>query len=306
MKLSIVIPAYNEMESLPVLFQEIDAALRPTGIMFEVIFIDDGSTDGTFFQIKEMHRKDNRVHGIRFRTNCGKASALSAGFQAAQGAIIITMDGDLQDDPKEIPRFLEKIGEGFDLVSGWKNQRVDSFIKNKTSLLFNSVTNRISKVYLHDFNCGFKAYRSEIAKSLSLHGELRRYVPVLVAAEGFTVTELPIHHRKRSFGTTKYGARRFINGYLDLITVLLVTKYRTKPLHFFGYASLQLMFGGLLLTLVLTWLAYSFGHLSSITLLWFATFTELFCASMTLLGFGLLGELFVLEYPHQMYIAEQC
>jgi len=256
-QLSIVIPAYNEAESIEKLFEEIVAVLSDLDLTYEIVFVDDGSRDGTHAVVETLHlMNQGRVKVIEFQANFGKAAALKAGFEHASGDVIVTMDADLQDVPAEIPKFIEKINEGHDLVSGWKEDRKDPFIKNKTSILFNAVTRYISKVNLHDFNCGFKAYRKEVAKGLNLYGELHRYIPVIAGAQGYRVAEIPVHHRKREFGKTKYGPIRFIHGFLDLLTVIFITRYRVRPLHLFGYLGLGFFSAGFLIAIYLTALKF--------------------------------------------------
>lgn len=251
-KLSLVIPVYNEAENIKPLYREIISILRPLAVDFEIIFVNDGSRDATQTEIESLFKEDpRRVRGIKFRNNFGKAAALHAGFKLAAGDFIATLDGDLQDDPRELPKFLEKINEGYDLVSGWKMHRKDSFIKNNTSKIFNFATNLISKTKLHDFNCGFKMYRANAAKGLNLYGELHRYIPVIIASQGFLVTEMPVEHRQRQFGKTKYGSIRFIHGLFDLLTVLFITRFRSRPLHLFGYLGLGFLGVGFVIGLYL-------------------------------------------------------
>lgn len=260
--ISIIIPVFNEDKNIEPLYNEIVSVLETIGGDFEIIFVNDGSSDATQEVISRLFEKDKEhIKEIQFLTQFGKAAALHAGFQMAKGEVIFTMDGDIQDDPAEIPRFLTKLAEGYDLVSGWKQYRKDSFLKNKTSKIFNAVTNYISKVKLHDFNCGFKAYRAEVAKGLNLYGELHRYIPVLVAARGYKVTEISIHHRKRRNGKSKYGLLRFIHGGLDIVTVMFITKFHARPLHFFGYVGLGFFSVGFLIGVYLTYLKF-FGHQS--------------------------------------------
>lgn len=238
--ISIIVPTYNEEESLTVLHKEITEAVSKLGLEYEIIFVNDGSGDSTQSVLEGLHQDDrDHVKIIQFRTNFGKAAALRAGFEAAKGDLIAQLDADLQDNPAELIGFVQKINEGYDLVVGWKQNRRDTFIKNKTSKIFNGATNRISKAKLHDHNCGFKIYRSEVIKNVCLYGELHRYVAVLASAKGFRVTEVPIEHRKRKFGKTKYGPTRFIKGFLDLLTVVFITKFQSRPLHFFGYIGLS-------------------------------------------------------------------
>lgn len=258
--ISIVIPVFNEAENIKPLYEEIVPVLKALNRDFEIIFVNDGSRDKTQEETENIFERDPKhVRGIQFRNNFGKAAALHAGFQLAKGEIIITLDGDLQDDPHELPKFLTKINEGYDLVSGWKNNRKDSFVKNSTSKIFNAATTCISKAKLHDFNCGFKAYRVEVAKGLNLYGELHRYIPVIAAAQGYRVTEVRVEHRKRKVGRSKYNGLRFIHGFLDLITVLFITRFRARPLHLFGYLGLGSFSLGFLFALYLTWVKF-FGH----------------------------------------------
>lgn len=235
---SIVIPVANEAESLPSLFAEIDAALKPIPRTFEVIFVDDGSTDSSWSFIQNQSRANSRYRGIRFRRNFGKAPALAAGFHNSKSKIIFTIDADLQDDPAEIPRFLAAIDSGLDVVSGWKKIRHDPWHKVFPSRVFNAVVSRVTGVPLHDHNCGFKAYRAEVLREVQLYGELHRFVPVLAAARGFKVGEIVIHHRPRRFGASHYGMRRFIKGFLDLVTVRFLTVFNRRPQHAFGSIGL--------------------------------------------------------------------
>ena len=245
-KISIVIPLYNERESLEELHRQIGDVLNADGGSHEIIFVDDGSTDGSFDILTGLRDRDERVRIIRFKTNCGKAAALQAGFDAAKGECIITMDADLQDDPAEIPNLVAAIGGGLDMVSGWKKDRRDPLSKTLPSKLFNAAVRFISGLELHDFNCGLKAYRREVVESLRIYGELHRYIPVLAKFNGFQVGEIAVHHRPRKFGRSKYGLKRFVSGFLDLLTVILLTRYTSKPLHLFGSAGLALcVLGGL-------------------------------------------------------------
>lgn len=232
--LSLVIPVYNERESLPALHSEIAevAAKLPEDV--EVVFVDDGSKDGSWEVIRELSSKDRRVRGIKFRRNFGKAAALAAGFSTARGSIIITMDADLQDDPHEIPNFLTQLQNGLDVVSGWKKVRHDPWHKVFPSRVFNAFLSTLTGVHLHDHNCGMKAYRAEVFRELHLYGEMHRFVPVLAFARGYRVGELVIQHRARKFGSSKYGWKRFIKGSLDVITVRLLTGFGRRPQHLIG------------------------------------------------------------------------
>jgi glycosyltransferase involved in cell wall biosynthesis len=232
--LSLVIPLYNEAESLDELYAALTAVLRPRADRYEVIYVDDGSTDGSFDRLKALRDADPRVKVVRLRCNQGKSVALVAGFREARGEMIVTMDADLQDDPMEIPRLLERLEEGYDLVSGWKVDRQDPWSRRVLSRLFNAVTSRVTGVNLHDLNCGFKAYRRAVIAELRLQGDLYRFIPVLAGWRGFRIAEVEIRHHPRRYGRSKYGAGRITRGFFDLLTVLLLTRYTARPLHLFG------------------------------------------------------------------------
>ncbi|MGL6097762.1 MAG: glycosyltransferase family 2 protein, partial [Fimbriiglobus sp.] len=236
--ISLVIPVYNERESLPALLAEIDEAVRPLARRVEVIFVDDGSRDGSWDVVRDLATKDARVSGIRFRRNFGKAAALQAGFARAAGGVVFTLDADLQDDPHEIPRFLGHLDAGFDVVSGWKKIRHDPWHKVFPSRVFNGMLSIVTGVKLHDHNCGFKAYRGEVTRDVRLYGELHRFVPVLAAAKGYAVGELIVQHRARKFGHSKFGARRFVKGFLDLVSVRFTTEFGQRPMHLLGTVAL--------------------------------------------------------------------
>lgn len=240
--ISLVIPVYNERDSLPQLLAEIAAVAKTLPAAVEVVFVDDGSTDDSWQVVKTLAETDDRVRGVHFRSNFGKAAALQAGFTAARGGIVFTLDADLQDDPQEIPRFLDALAAGNDVVSGWKKVRHDPWHKVFPSRVFNGLVSRVTGVKLHDHNCGFKAYRGEVLKELRLYGELHRFVPVLAAARGFRVGELVVHHRARQFGRSKFGWQRFVKGFLDLLSVRFTTAYGHRPLHSLG--TLALLVGG--------------------------------------------------------------
>jgi glycosyltransferase involved in cell wall biosynthesis len=254
--ISIVIPVYNEKDSLPLLFGEIVEVARREKLDLEVIFVDDGSRDGSWAAITDLACQDPRVHGIRFRRNFGKAAALAAGFHAAHGDLILTLDADLQDDPKEIPRFLLALADDLDVVSGWKYVRHDPWHKVLPSRVFNAMVSGLTGVHLHDHNCGMKCYRAAVVREVRLYGELHRYIPVLAAARGFRVGEIRIDHRPRLFGHSKYGLRRFVKGFLDLLTVKFLTGFGQRPQHFLGTVGLVCFFLGALgmLWLTFTWL----------------------------------------------------
>ncbi|MCK5491129.1 MAG: glycosyltransferase family 2 protein [Candidatus Pacebacteria bacterium] len=292
-EISIVIPAYNESENLPFLCAEIKQVLNDITDNYEIIIVNDGSSDKTQEAIEKLFSNDNRhIIGINFRSNLGKATALKAGFTEARGKIIFTMDADLQDDPKEIPNFLTKIEKDYDLVSGWKKDRKDSFIKNTSSKFFNFITSRLSRVKLHDFNCGFKAYKSEVAKNLDLYGQLHRYIPVMARNQGYKIGEIPVHHRKRKFGKSKYGPIRFINGFLDLLTVMMLTKYFKRPAHFFGGIGSVALSIGAIIGLYITFLRLSTGSIQGRLPLFIAGIL-LIMVGVQLISLGLIGEMFV-------------
>lgn len=236
MDLSIVIPLVNEVGSLPILTERLHGVMGTMGVSYEILLVDDGSTDGSWAAIRKLHTIDQRVKGIRFGRNYGKSPALNEGFRAAQGDVVITMDADLQDDPEEVPELYRMVREdGFDLVSGWKKKRYDPLSKTLPTKLFNWTTRRASGVMLHDFNCGLKAYRKEVVKSIEVFGEMHRYIPFIAKKEGFGhIGEKVVKHHPRQYGKTKFGFDRFINGFLDLLTIIFVFRFGRKPMHFFG------------------------------------------------------------------------
>ncbi len=263
MDLSIIIPLYNEEGSLEELIGQIFQAINKTGLVYEICFIDDGSTDNSLQKLKQLCQDYSILKILSFRKNYGKSAALSEGFKLASGKIIITMDADLQDDPAEIPNLIDKINTGYDLVSGWKKKRFDPLGKTLPSKFFNFITARLTGIKIHDFNCGLKAYRREVIKEIPVYGSLHRYLPVLAHWKGFAVGEVVVQHHPRKYGVTKYGIRRFFDGFFDLFTVLFLTRYRQKPLHlfgFFGLASLSLGFIISLYLSVLWFMGYGIGH----------------------------------------------
>jgi glycosyltransferase involved in cell wall biosynthesis len=240
--ISIVIPLKDEESSLSLLNDKLVSVLNNENTPYELIFIDDGSTDGSWTILEMLTNKyPDKIKAIKFRKNFGKACALTAGFSEACGDIVLTMDADLQDDPEEIPNFLRKLDEGYDLVSGWKEKRDDPISKTFPSKIFNKVTGWLSGLKLHDFNCGFKAYKKEVLGHIQIYGELHRYIPVLAHDLGYKVAELPVKHHPRKYGRSKYGIERYIRGFLDLLTVLTITKFFQRPGHFFG--GLGVFFG---------------------------------------------------------------
>jgi glycosyltransferase involved in cell wall biosynthesis len=248
---SVVIPVYNERESVRPLAGEVLHALRALGRQSEIVFVDDGSTDGTSEILADLAAAEPEIIIVRLRRNFGKAAALMAGFREARGDAIVTMDGDLQDDPAEIPRLLAELEAGADLVSGWKRDRKDPLGKRAASRVFNSVTARMSGIGLHDLNCGFKAYRAEVVESLALVGDQYRYIPVLAADEGFRVSELPVNHRPRRYGRSKYGLERYLRGFLDLLTILFIGRFRQRPMHLFGGLGMLFIAAGVAICLYL-------------------------------------------------------
>ena len=238
--ISIVIPLHNEERSIPLLYEELQAALEPLEREWEAVFVDDGSVDGSFAALTRLHARYDNVRVVRLRRNFGKATALATGFDQARGEIVVTIDADLQDDPAEIPRLLVKLDEGFDLVSGWKTRRRDPLRRRIPSRIFNWVTGRVSGLRLHDMNCGLKAYRADVVHGMRLYGELHRFIPVLAQYRGFRVAELPVNHRPREHGRSRYGVERYLRGFLDLLTVSFIGRYRHRPLHLFGGLGLTL------------------------------------------------------------------
>ncbi len=254
MNISIVIPLLNEEESLNELYHWIASVMQSNGFLYELIFIDDGSTDDSWKIIETLSEENEEVKGIRFQKNYGKSQALHAGFAMAKGDVIITMDADLQDNPEEIPKLYKMITEeDFDLVSGWKKKRYDSVIsKNMPSKLFNYAARKTSGVKLHDFNCGLKAYKRDVVKSIEVTGEMHRYIPVLAKNAGFSnISEKPVLHQARKYGTTKFGAERFIRGFLDLITIWFLSRFGKRPMHLFGAWGAIMLIIGFFLTLYL-------------------------------------------------------
>ncbi|MGB4309412.1 MAG: glycosyltransferase family 2 protein [Candidatus Cloacimonadaceae bacterium] len=293
MRISFVIPALNEQDSLQQLTAEIQDHC-PTQD-HEIIYIDDGSTDESFKIMGELAAKDERIKVVRFRRNFGKAAALQKGFSVADGEIVFTLDADLQDDPSEIPAFLAKLDEGYDLVSGWKQKRKDPWHKRWPSKLYNWVTARTFGLKLKDYNCGFKAYRKSLVKELVLYGEMHRYIPVLAHSMGYKVGQIPVHHRARKFGKSKYGTERYLRGLFDLLTVRMVTHYSKSPLYLFGRWGLVSTLLGLVIS----------GYLAALKIFWGVPLSNrplLFLGILLILGglqfasLGLISELIVNKF----------
>jgi glycosyltransferase involved in cell wall biosynthesis len=256
-EVSVILPVLDEVESLGVLHRELTEVLQRLGRPYEIVFVDDGSRDGSFERIEKLRLEDPRVRGLQLRRNFGKAAALAVGFREAKGDVIVTLDADLQDDPAEVPKLLARLEDGFDLVSGWKQDRQDPRSKTWPSRLFNWVTGLLTGIRLHDFNSGFKIYRREVVEELRLYGELHRFIPALAAWRGFQVTEVPVRHRARRYGRSKFGSARLWRGFLDLLTVLFLTRYTRRPLHLFGGLGLIAWTVGFAVNLYLTgiWLS---------------------------------------------------
>lgn len=288
--LSLVIPVYNEADSLAPLVAEIDEALAAYATPHEIVFVDDGSTDGSFAVLKELAEARDDVRVVKLRRNFGKAAALSHGFAAARGDLLVTMDGDRQDDPAEIPNLVAPLTDGYDLVSGWKQRRQDPLNKTLPSRFFNWTVRRASGIPLHDFNCGLKSYRRDVVDTISVYGELHRYIPVVAAQAGFRVTEVKVSHRRRTAGRSKYGWQRYMRGYLDLLTVMFLGRYQHRPQHLFGGIGTLLIAIGVLVELYLTIDKLAFGNpIGQRPLLLLGAL--LIIVGVQLLSLGLIGEL---------------
>ncbi len=299
MDLSIVVPLYNEEESLPELCDWINRVLTSNKLSYEVILVDDGSRDGSWAVIKELKQKYNQVRGIQFRRNYGKSAALHTGFSKAMGEVVITMDADLQDSPEEIPEMHRMIvEEGYDVVSGWKKKRFDPFLRKRVpTKLFNWAARRVSGISLHDFNCGLKAYRLNVARSVEVYGDMHRYIPVLAKGNGFSmIGEKVVQHQERKYGVTKFGMSRFVNGFLDLLTVSFLTRFGKKPMHLFGLlGTLMFMLGfGIALYLGIDKLVALLKHipqrLIADSAIFYIALTSMIIGSFLFIG-GFLGEL---------------
>lgn len=287
--LSIIVPALDEAESLPGLIDEIEAACAPLTVDWELLVVDDGSTDGTQGLITELGRARPWLRLVRLRRNLGKSAALAAGFEWARGDRIVTLDGDGQDDPAEIPKLLARLEEGADLVSGWKVDRNDPSEKRGASKVFNRVTARASGLPLHDFNCGLKAYRSECARSIELFGERHRFIPLLAVQRGWRVAEVPVHHRARRFGESKFGSERYLRGMLDLGTMLFLGRYQHRPMHLFGGLGLATILIGLVTCAYLTVVKLGGEAIGGRPLLLFGVLCIV--VGVQLIGIGLIGEM---------------
>ena len=296
--ISVVVPLLNEEHSLEALYQQITDALETEGQPFEVIFVDDGSTDGSFGVLSQLNAETTNVVVVHLRRNFGKAAALQAGFLEAQGDVVVTIDADLQDDPGEIPQLLAKLDEGFDLVSGWKTRRNDPLTRRLFSRLFNWATTVVSGVRLHDVNCGLKAYRAEVLRGMRLYGELHRFIPILASYRGYRVAEIPVNHRAREHGQSRYGPERYLRGFFDLLSVTFMGRYRHRPLHLFGGIGLLMGAVGFVILLYLTVLWFwgeGIGHRPLLTL-----GVLLMVVGLQLVSLGLLSELITSQHEERL------
>ena len=296
LELSIVIPLYNEADNIEPLYADVTAALAEVGKSYEVIVVDDGSKDGSFARLADVHARDGRWRSIRFRRNFGQAAGFAAGFDAAMGDVVITLDADLQNDPRDIPKLLAKLDEGFDVVSGWRADRKEPFLSRRLpSMMANRMISGSTGVILHDYGCSLKAYRNEVVKGIRLYGELHRFIPALASWMGVEVAEVPVNDRKRQFGTSKYGISRTFRVFLDLITVRFFLGYSTRPLHVFGAAGLVAGGLGLLIGLYLTFVKLALGQdIGSRPLLLLAVLLVLLGVQMV--SMGLLAEMITRTY----------
>jgi glycosyltransferase involved in cell wall biosynthesis len=294
--LSVVIPLYNEAENVELLYGELSAALDQIGRSYEVVVVDDGSTDDSFARLREIHQRDSRWRIVRFRRNFGQAAGFAAGFAAARGEVVVTSDADLQNDPRDIGRLLAKLDEGYDIVSGWRTERKEPFLSRRLpSMTANRMISGTTGVVLHDYGCSLKAYRSEVAKSVRLYGELHRFIPALASWMGVRVAEVPVNDRKRRFGKSKYGISRTFRVFLDLITVRFMLSYSTRPLHVFGGLGLASAGVGFLIGLYLTLLKFAFGQdIGTRPLLSLAVL--LVVLGVQLMSMGLLAEMVTRTY----------
>lgn len=300
-KISIVIPAYNEEESIEELYKQCLNSLKKCfeekkASDYEIWFINDGSTDGTKEIIKRIINKDNKVHLISFRKNFGKSPALDAAFHKVSGDLVFTLDADLQDDPKEFSRFIDKIDEGYDMVVGWKYDRQDPMEKKLPSLIFNKVTSKMSGINLHDFDCGFKCIRREVVKSIDVYGELHRYIPVLAYRKGFKISEITVTHHKRQFGKSKYGIERYMRGALDSLTVMFLLKYSDRPMYLFGKAGLYFSLIGFTVFFIMSLLGLYKNNKTFLNLMVIFIITGVYLISL-----GLLANLIVENFWKNRY-----
>lgn len=296
--LSVVVPLLNEAATLGELYRELQAALAPTGLEWEVVFVDDGSTDGSYRELVLLHSAHLNVRVVRLRRNFGKAAALAAGIEVAAGDVVVTMDADLQDDPAEIPDLLAKLDEGFDIVSGWKCDRHDPFVRRFVSRIYNTATRLVTGVKLHDMNCGLKVYRAEVFEHVHLYGERHRFVPVLAHHLGFSVTELPVNHRARANGHSRFGIERYLRAPFDLLTIVFMGRYRHRPLHLFGGLGFTASVAGGAILAYLTVLKIGGARIGDRPLLMLGVL--LVVVGIQFLSLGLLGEMLTSHHEEKV------
>jgi glycosyltransferase involved in cell wall biosynthesis len=297
--LSVVIPLLNEEATLEPLYRELATALAPTALDWEVVFVDDGSTDGSYRELVRLHAAHLNIRVVRLRRNFGKAAALAAGIEVANGEVIVTMDADLQDDPAEIPNLLAKLEDGFDVVSGWKCDRHDPFVRRFVSRIYNAATRLATGVKLHDMNCGLKAYRAEVFEHVRLYGERHRFVPVLAHHLGFSVTELPVNHRARANGHSRFGIERYVRAPFDLLTIVFMGRYRHRPLHLFGGLGLTASLAGAAILAYLTVIKVGGARIGGRPLLMLGVL--LVVVGIQFLSLGLIGEMLTSHHEEKVY-----
>jgi glycosyltransferase involved in cell wall biosynthesis len=300
--ISIIVPLLNEEATITPLYEEVRAALDGAGDEWEIVYVDDGSTDGSYRELVRLHAAYTNVRVVRMRRNFGKAAALAAGFDAAHGDVLVTMDADLQDDPAEIHSLLDKLDEGYDLVSGWKRDRKDSFRRRVVSRVYNAITAAVSGVRLHDMNCGLKAYRAEVLENVRLYGDLHRFVPVMAHHLGYSVTEIPVNHRPRLHGESRFGAERYVRGFFDLLTVTFMGRYRYRPLHLFGGIGLSLGTAGFGILLYLTAVKIGGAGIGQRPLLLLGIL--LVVVGIQLFSLGLVGEMLTSQHEEKAQAAQ--
>jgi glycosyltransferase involved in cell wall biosynthesis len=299
---SVVVPLFNEAATISALYDEVRDALEPTGMAWEVVYVDDGSTDGSYRELVKVHAANTNVRVVRLRRNFGKAAALAAGFEAAGGDVVVTMDADLQDDPAEIPALVATLDEGFDLVSGWKRDRQDPFTRRLVSHVYNTVSSWVTRVQLHDMNCGLKAYRAEVLENVRLYGELHRFVPVLAHQLGYGITEIPVNHRPRLNGRSRYGFERYLRGFFDLLTVAFMGRYRRRPLHLFGGIGFALGLAGSAILLYLTAIKIGGASIGGRPLLMLGVL--LVVVGIQFFSLGLVGEMLTSHHEEKAQASE--
>jgi glycosyltransferase involved in cell wall biosynthesis len=300
---SIVVPLYNEEATIAPLYDEVRATLDPLAIQWELVFVDDGSTDGSYRELVRLHAANTNIRVVRLRRNFGKAPALAAGIEVAAGGVIVTMDADLQDDPAEIPRLLAKLDEGYDLVSGWKCERQDPFFRRFVSRIYNQATRWATGVALHDMNCGLKAYRAEVLENVRLYGERHRFVPVLAHHLGYRVTELPVNHRPRMNGKSRFGIERYLRSPFDLLTIVFMGRYRYRPLHLFGGVGLCSSLAGFGILLYLTAVKIGGAGIGARPLLLLGVL--LVVVGVQFLSLGLIGEMLTSHHEEKAQASEK-